>query len=97
MAKLDSQNRLLVPKCILEASKTDFSKEVRIYIKDDELFLDNPSNDNKMIRCWGIVHLDRNRRFCVKKIVRKVFNINEETDISCFLLNGRITYKKEYF
>ena len=93
MAKLDNYNRLLIPRKLIKASDTDFSKEVRLFLRNDELFLDNPSEENNRMCCLGRVNIDYKGRFTVSNFIQKFLKTKEKTDFICYICNGKITFK----
>ncbi len=97
MAKLDKQNRLVVPQELIKISHTDFSKDVRLFFCGKELFLDNPSLKNSRRNCLGEIALDEHSRFFVPKLARELLNLKPGDNISFYVRNDRITFKKVFF
>ncbi|MBQ8043470.1 MAG: hypothetical protein IJ272_04900 [Clostridia bacterium] len=97
MAKLDKQNRLIVPKSLIEISDTDFNEDVRLFFRGKELFLDNPSNKNSRHNCLGEIQLDKHNRFFVPKLARELLNLKPGDNISFYIQNGNVTFKKIFF
>lgn len=97
MAKIDTQNRLVIPKGLMEISHTDFSKDVRLFFCGKELFLDNPSSKNSRRNCLGEVLIDEHNRFFVPKLARELLNLKAGDNISFYVRNDRITFKKVLF
>ena len=97
MAKLDSQNRILIPKSILEISKTDFTQELRLYLHGMDFYIDNPSTYNRSVSCLGAITINEKGRFTIPKIAREVLNLKVNDNITCFLLDDKITFRKVFF
>lgn len=97
MAKLDKQNRLHIPKNLLEITTTDFSKEVRVYFRVKEIFLDNPSTKNRRECCLGVVTVDSKGRFFASKLIRDFLGIDSKSNITCFVHQDKITFRKLFF
>ena len=97
MAKLANQDRLTIPTNLIEISDTDFSGDVRLFYKGKQLFLDNPSKKNSLRNCLGEIHLDEQRRFFLPKLAREVFNIKSGDNITFYVLDGKVTFKKFFF
>ena len=97
MAKIDKQNRLVVPQSLMEISHTNFTKDVRLFFCGNELFLDNPSPKNSMRNCLGEVSIDEHNRFFVPKLAREVLNLKSGDNIMFYVLNDRVTFKKLFF
>lgn len=97
MAKVDKQNRLVVPQSLIQISRTDFSKDVRLFICGKELFLDNPSPQNSRRNCLGEVSIDEHSRFFVSKLARELLNLKPGDNISFYVRNDRVTFKKVLF
>lgn len=97
MAKIDKQNRLVVPHNLMEISHTDFSKDVRLFVCGKELFLDNPYSKNSRHHCLGEIRLDEHNRFFVPKLAREVLNLKSGDNISFYVQNDRVTFKKVFF
>lgn len=97
MAKLDNTNRLLIPKNLLDLTTTDFSKEVRAYLRGREIFLDNPSEKLRRCCCLGVIKIDPKRRFFVSPHIRSSLNITKDTNIVFFVCNNQITFRKICF
>lgn len=94
MANLDKQNRLVIPRPLMLASTTDFSKEVRIYVKGNIFFLDNPSMKNRRIPNLGSVKVDCKGRFCIFKSARDFLRIDQSSQIYCYLHEDKVTFKR---
>lgn len=94
MAKLDKQNRFLIPHNLIHSSSTDFSKEVRLYIRQDDFYLDNPSSENRMVPNLGVVTLDSKCRLGFIKSIREFLKLDQSTEILCYLLNDKVTFRK---
>lgn len=97
MAKLDKQNRLIVPKELIEISDTDFTEDVRLFFRGKELFLDNPSRKNSRHNCLGEINLDEHRRFFVPKLARELLNLKPGDNISFYVQCDKVTFKKVFF
>ncbi len=97
MAKIDNQNRLVVPKDLIKISHTDFSNELRLFVCGKELFIDNPSSQNSKRYCLGEVHLDDHNRFFVPKLARELLNLKSGDNISFYVQNNRVTFKKVFY
>lgn len=97
MAKLDSQNRLTIPKDLVEISDTDFNGTLLLFAKGKELFLDNSSQKNFKCHCLGEIHLDEHRRFFLPKLAREIFNLKPGDNINFYVLEGKVTFKKFFF
>jgi len=97
MTKLDKQNRLVVPKNLVEISDTDFSGDVRLFLWGRELFLDNPSKWNRKNSCLGEIQIDEHRRFIVPKLAREILNLKPNDNISFYVQYGKVTFKKVFF
>lgn len=97
MAKIDKQNRLVVPQSLTQISHTDFSKDVRLFFCGKELFLDNPSAKNSRRNCLGEVFLDEHNRFFIPKLARELLNLKPGDSISFYVRNNRVTFKKILF
>ena len=97
MSKMDKQNRLVVPHRLIKISKTDFSKEVRLFVRGKELFLDNASSRHSSCNCLGQVLLDTHNRFFVPKLAREILNLKSGDNFSFYVQNGSITFKKVFF
>ena len=97
MAKLDNQNRLTVPKALVEISDTDFNGELKLFFRGKELFLDSPSAKNFQRSCLGEIRLDEHNRFFVPKLAREVLNLKPGDNMSFYVVNGKVTFKKIFF
>lgn len=97
MAKLDKQNRLIVPKGLIEISDTDFKGNVQLFFKGKEFFLDNPSKKNSRHNCLGEIQLDEHNRFFVPKLAREVLNLKPGDNIISYVQYGKVTFKKVFF
>ena len=97
MAKMDKQNRLVVPKNLMGISHTDFTKDVRLFFCGKELFLDNPSPQNSRRNCLGEIILDEHNRFFVPKLARELLNLKSGDNISFYVRNDRVTFQKVLF
>ena len=97
MAKLDKQNRLLIPKNLMKSSDTDFEEEVRLYVRNNKFYLDNPSLENRRIPSLGNLKIDSKGRFFLTKSMREFLRIDEHSEISCYLIDGKVTFKKIFF
>lgn len=97
MAKLDKQNRLIIPKALIEISDTDFTGDVRLFIRGKELFLDNPSKKNSRHNCLGEIQLDEHNRFFVPKLARELLNLKPNDNVSFYVQYGKVTFKKVFF
>jgi len=97
MAKIDKQNRLIVPESLIKIVHTDFKNDVRLFICGKELFLDNPSHQNSRRNCLGEILLDEHSRFFVPKLARELLNLNPGDNISFYVRNDRVTFKKVFF
>ena len=97
MAKIDKQNRLIVPESLIKIVHTDFTNDVRVFISGKELFLDNPSPKNSRRNCLGEVYLDEHNRFFVPKLAREILNLKPGDNISFYVRNDRVTFKKILF
>ena len=97
MAKLDNQHRITIPKSILEIAKTDFTQELRLYVYGKDFYIDNPSKLNRRICCLGVITLDSKGRLIIPKIARQVLNLKANDNITCFLLDDKITFRKVFF
>ena len=94
MIKLDAQNRIHIPKSLLSLCNTDFKSEIRLYINEDELFIDNPKDDYLDIPCFGKVNLDYKYRFFPSRPVREAFGLYADTKFAIYVKNSVITIKK---
>lgn len=94
MAKLDRQNRFLIPHNLITSSDTTFSKEIRLYVRQDDFYLDNPSKENRKVPNLGIVTLDSKGRLCFIKSIREFFKLDKSTEIICYLLDNKVTFRK---
>lgn len=97
MAKLDSQHRIIIPKNILKLAKTDFTKEVRLYVYGKDFYLDNPSSKNRRVSCLGEINLDPKGRFIIPKLARQALGLKANDNITCFLLEDKVTFRKIFF
>lgn len=97
MAKLDKQNRLLIPKNFLKIAKTDFSNELRIYLYGSDFYIDNPSAKNSRNACLGKITLNEKGRFTIPKLARDVLNLKPNDNVTCFILNDKVTFRKIFF
>ena len=97
MAKLDKQNRLLIPKNLMKSTNIDFEKEVRLYLRGNEFYLDNPSFENRRIANLGSVNIESKGRICLTKSMRKFLQIDNNSEISCYLIDDKVTFKKIFF
>ena len=97
MPKLDKQNRIHVPKNLLRIAKTDFSKEIRIYLYGTDFYIDNPSVKNSRNACLGKIILNEKGRFTIPKLARQVLGLKENDNITCFLLDDKVTFRKIFF
>jgi len=94
MAKLDRQNRFLIPHNLIASSNTDFLKELRLYVRQDDFYLDNPSLENRTVPSLGVVTLDSKCRLGFIKSIREFLKLDQSTEILCYLLDDKITFRK---
>ena len=94
MSKLDSQNRLLIPRHLLELSNTNFDEEIRLYFIGKQIFLDNPSNRNRRTCCLGSIKLDEKYRFILPKNAREFLNINQQSTLIFYVRCNKISFRK---
>ena len=97
MSKLDNQNRLVIPKNLLEIAKFDINSEVRLYIRGKELYFDTPSKQNFRVHCVGTVKIHDNGRFHLPKLARDILNCKPDSNFSFYLYDGKICFKKIFF
>lgn len=94
MPKLDKQNRMVLPKRLMEISETNFAKNVMIFLREDTLFLDNICLNSCIYHNLGVIRLDSHNRFYVPKLAREFLNILPGDTVTCFVTNGQITLSK---
>lgn len=94
MSKLDKQNRLQIPKGLLDLSRTDYTSEVRLYLNGDDFFLDNHLPQNLEKYCLGIITLDSKNRIYLSKRTQQTLKIKPGDNFYFFLYNDVITFKK---
>lgn len=92
--KLDKQNRLFIPKEVLELSTIDLTQEVRIYLQGNEFFLDNPHNKHINKDCLGKIKIHPKHHFFVPTQIRDAFRLVTGDIILCFIREGTITFRK---
>lgn len=97
MAKLDSQNRLLIPTSLIKSTNTNLQEEIRLYLCGQYFYLDNPSFENAKIPNLGQITLDSQHRLFVKAHMQEALGIDKNTNLTCFLLNEKITFKRVLF
>lgn len=97
MAKLDNQNRLIIPKNLLEIAELDIHSEVRLYIRGKELYFDTASHQNNKAYCIGTVKVQDNGRFHLPKLAREILNCKPDSNFTFYLYDGKIFFKKLFF
>lgn len=97
MSKLNKENRLLIPKDILELSNVNLNEEVRIYLCGKEILLDNPSQKHHNMLCVGKANIDAQHRLFVTKLLRNAFCLTSESNVICYVREGTIILRKVVF
>jgi len=93
MTRRYNQCQLTVPKGIWDISKIDPTKEIRLYVKEDVFFIDNPSDKHHNKECLGVVKLDPAHRFFIHRQIRRIYNLNSQTQFLCYLCEDVISFK----
>ena len=92
MKKLDKENRVNLPKSVIEICDIDFTTDVMLYLytdyKPNALLL---SNDKELaLPCFGVVNFDDKKRFYLLKELRAYFKVKPKNELLIYCLNKRL-------
>ena len=94
MSKIDTRCRIALPRDLTLMVNTNFNANLRLYVKGQKLFLDNPSPENYNIPCLGEISLNETRRFVIPQMARNIFNLKPGDEIAFYISEGKLAFKR---
>ena len=95
MTKLDKHNRLYIPAAIYKGSNIDYKKPIRIFRKNNFIFLDNMQSKYKYNAHLGNAYIDNRHKLYLPKKARDILEIDLNSDIIIYLSMSKIFIAKK--
>jgi AbrB family looped-hinge helix DNA binding protein len=68
-----------------------------MYLYGTDFYIDNPSEKNSRNACLGKIILSKKGRFTIPKLARQILNLKPNDNVTCFLLDDKVTFRKVCF